>query len=120
MSHKLTTYLRTHRKRSGLTQDELAFLLGYRNGDQVSRFEWQSRKLNVETAFGFQAVFGVPAHELLPGSFAEVEHNIIERANLLSRRLRLSADTSRTRQKLRFLAAVVARDRTTRLHIWTK
>ena len=120
MSHKLPTYLRACRKRSGLTQDELAFLLGYRNGDQVSRFEWQSRKLNAETAFSLQALFDVPAHELLPGSYAEVEHNIIERANLLSRRLRLSANTVKTRQKLRFLAAVLARDRTTRLHIWRK
>ena len=31
-THKLENYLRTYRKRSGLTQREVAFLVGSRNG----------------------------------------------------------------------------------------
>ena len=38
-THKLENYLRTYRKRSGLTQREVAFLVGCRNGAQVSRYE---------------------------------------------------------------------------------
>jgi hypothetical protein len=36
---KLENYLRAYRKKSGLTQRGLAFLLGWQNGGQVSRYE---------------------------------------------------------------------------------
>ncbi len=37
-SHKLANYLRAYRKRSGLSQSEVAYLLGCKNGAQVSRY----------------------------------------------------------------------------------
>ena len=43
MIHKLENYLRTYRKKSGLTQREVAFLLGCQNGAQVSRYEKRRR-----------------------------------------------------------------------------
>jgi hypothetical protein len=38
-SHKLPHYLRTFRKHSGLSQDELAYLLYLQSGTKVCRYE---------------------------------------------------------------------------------
>ena len=91
------SYLRTYRKRGGLTQDEMAFLLGCQSGAKISRFERLARQPNLETALACQVLFGVPAHELFPGVFAEVEKTVTERARQLMARLRTARGQSRSR-----------------------
>src|SRR5436190_20861278 len=66
-THKLENYLRTYRKRSGLTQREVAFLVGCRNGAQVSRYEKRRRLPPLRTALACEAVFGVSVSELFAG-----------------------------------------------------
>ncbi len=86
-SQRTHNYLRTHRKRTGLTQDELALLLGCKSGTKVSRYERLTREPNLETAFACQAIFGVPAHELFPGIYQNVEQIIKKRAEQLKEKL---------------------------------
>lgn len=86
-SPRTHNYLRTHRKRTGLTQDDLAFLLGCKSGTKVSRYERLIREPNLETAFACQAIFGVPAHELFPGIYQNVEQIIKQRAERLKEKL---------------------------------
>jgi transcriptional regulator with XRE-family HTH domain len=108
MTHRITSYLRTHRKRGGLTQDEMAFLLGSHSGTKISRFEHLARHPNLETALACQVVFGVPAHELFPGIYAEVEKIVIERARLLSEELKARREQDRARlRKLAILRAIM-------------
>jgi len=118
MAHKIKSYLRTFRRCSGLTQAEVAFLLGADSGAKVSRYERLSRKPNFRTALGLQVVFGIPADELLPGICAEVERKIIRRAHLLSRRLERRGDSARTKRKLDFLSSVAARGKVAPEHLW--
>lgn len=121
MAHKVTTYLRTFRRRSGLTQGELAFLLGAHSGAKVSRYERLSRRPNFRTALGLQTVFGVPADQLVPGICAEVDRNIIRRVRLLSRQLERHSDSARTKRKLRFLLSVMARGGAApQQHVWER
>lgn len=120
MSHRVKTYLRTFRRRSGLTQAEVAFLLGAEDGAQVSRYERLSRRPSFRTALGLQAVFGVPADLLAPGISAEVDRNIIRRARLLSRQLQRHSDSARTKRKLRFLLSVMARGGAVPQHLWER
>jgi transcriptional regulator with XRE-family HTH domain len=87
MASRIQSYLRTYRKRNGLTQDEMAFLLGGQSGSKVSRFERLARKPNLETALACQAIFGVHAQDIFSGTHAAVEKGVAERARLLSRRL---------------------------------
>src|SRR5437667_302672 len=61
---KLENYLRTYRKRSGLTQRDVAFLVGCRNGAQVSRYEKRRRLPPLRTALVYEAAFGVPVSVL--------------------------------------------------------
>jgi transcriptional regulator with XRE-family HTH domain len=121
MTTRVKTYLRTFRRRSGLTQTELAFLLGAEDGTLVSRYERLSRRPNLRTALGLQTVFGVSADQLVPGICAEVDRSVIGRARLLSRQLERHSDSARTKRKLRFLLSVMARggvvsDR----HLWAR
>lgn len=66
-THKLENYLRTYRRRSGLTQREVAFLLGCETGAQVSRYEKRRRLPPLATALACEAAFGVPVAELFAG-----------------------------------------------------
>lgn len=109
MTHRVKTYLRTFRRRSGLTQAEVAFLLGAESGAKVSRYERLSRRPSFRTALGLQAVFGIPADDLLPIITADVERKIIARVHLLSRRLERHSDSARTKRKIRFLTSITAR-----------
>ena len=87
MAHKLQNYLRTFRKRAGLSQDEVAFLLGCQSGAKVSRYERFSRKPSLETALAYEVLFGVSGRELFAGIFQKVEEKTKKRAQLLVRKL---------------------------------
>jgi transcriptional regulator with XRE-family HTH domain len=106
-SHRLENYLRTHRKRSGLTQREVAFLLGFENGNQVSRYEKRLRLPPLETALACEAIFGVPIAELFAGIRQRVGNNIDQRRLELKARLQAKPAQDRrarvTAHKLRWL-----------------
>jgi transcriptional regulator with XRE-family HTH domain len=105
--HRLENYLRSYRKQSGLTQDEVGFLLGRRNGAQVSRYEKRHRLPPLETALACEEIFGVSVAELFAGVRQAVGRDIEKRRVEL--RLRLQSTMSTTHdarmiaQKLRSL-----------------
>ncbi|MGH9417027.1 MAG: helix-turn-helix transcriptional regulator [Terriglobales bacterium] len=75
LSH-LDNYLATHRKRSGLSQQEIAWLLGHRSGAEIALFEKNRRDPNLKTALGLEIIFGVPAAELFAGKQQRYEREI--------------------------------------------
>lgn len=81
----------------------MAFLLGASSGAKVSRFERFKREPDLRSAFVCQVMFGIPANEIFPGIFAEVEQITKERARLLFRKLENSSPTSLTRRKMSIL-----------------
>jgi transcriptional regulator with XRE-family HTH domain len=108
MSHKLENYLRTYRKRSGLSQDEVAFLLGCQNGTKVSRYERCSRKPSLETVLAYVIVFGAPGRELFAGTFEKVENKLSKRAQLLTRKLNRATPDRMATRKLQILKAITS------------
>lgn len=99
-SKRLPNYLRTYRKRSYLSQDEVAFLLGSKNGSKVSRYENFSRMPSPETILAYELVFGVPANELFAGVFQKVEKEVLRRARLLARKITTANTDPITERKL--------------------
>lgn len=87
MAHKLDNYLRMYRRRSGLYQDEVAFLVGGESGTLVSRHERGARRPTLEMALAYEAALGVPARELFAGMYQKVEQRIAKRARVLARKL---------------------------------
>ena len=91
MSQEKYNYLRTHRRRFGFTQDEIAFLLGGSCGSKVARYERRLRRPNLKTAFACQIIFDVAAHEIFSGSYQLVGDQVAQRAHDLLKRLEGSA-----------------------------
>src|SRR5438093_13478244 len=87
MSQKLPNYLKTNRKRSRLSQDQVAFLLGYRSGTRVSRYERFARVPTLRTALAYESIFHAPVRELFAGLNERVERETERRARILATRL---------------------------------
>ena len=103
---KLDNYLRAYRKRSGLSQDEVAYLLGSQTGSKVSRYE-HDRRPSLDTALGYEVIFrlfDIPARDLFAGRYQEVERSIRKRAARLQERIHACPKLSS--RKLETLAAI--------------
>lgn len=87
MSKKLQNYLRTHRRRAGLTQKQVAFLLGIKSVTRISRYERFHRLPDFRTSIGLEVIFHASARELFAGPYEEVEREIEKRARLLAAKL---------------------------------
>jgi DNA-binding XRE family transcriptional regulator len=108
MDRRLKTDLRTFRRRWGLTQTELAFLIGIKSGTLVSRFEELKRTPNLSAAFACKIIFDATLAELFPGLFDDVQEAVHLRANELYEELQGSSSKA-TRTKLDFLEGVLSR-----------
>jgi transcriptional regulator with XRE-family HTH domain len=108
MPHKLQNYLRTYRKRSSLSQDEVAFLLGCESGTKVSRYERSARKPSLETILAYVVVFGAPGRELFAGTYEKVEKRILKRAQLLTRKINRATPNAMATRKLQILRAITS------------
>lgn len=106
-TQKLENYLRTFRKRSGLTQREVAFLLGCRNGTHVSHYEKRQRLPTLKTSLACELVFQAPVSELFPGLRVSVGKEVEKRKTELTAKLREDSSAGKvtplTAQKLRWL-----------------
>jgi len=108
MSTQLPNYLRSHRKRLGLTQDEVAFLLGAQSGAKVSRYEQFAREPSLATALACEVIFQTPTSELLGGLYQEIEQQVAERAKALTYRNVYKKSSSRNAKKLQAITALAA------------
>jgi transcriptional regulator with XRE-family HTH domain len=94
----LPNYLRTHRKQSSLSQEEVAFLLGIKGvdkGGKVSRDESDCRKPTLETALAYEAIYGRPIRELFAGLYEQMAQDVASRAKILSYRKMETPDPKR-------------------------
>ncbi len=77
-------YVRTHRKRSGLSQRDLAFLLGLQSSQMISRYEKSIRTPSLKIIIAASLLFDAPPGDLFPGLAREVELLLISRAKTLA------------------------------------
>lgn len=110
-SQKLPSYLRTYRRRAGLSQDEVAYLLGTRDGSKACRYERWRRTPPLETALAYEVIFQTPARELFAGVFEQVERQVKTRARALHRRLSQAELGRFTDRKAEHLASLLSASR---------
>lgn len=89
MAPRLTNSLHTIRKRSGLDQREVAFLLGAQNGAMVCRYERNHRVPPLQAAMALALIFGVSLATLFGGLHAEVKKNMAPRIEALRSKLEM-------------------------------
>ncbi len=102
----MPTYLKTHRKRWGLSQDEVARLAGCQNRVSVAQYEGLRALPTLETAFALQALFGVPAHEIFPGTYLKVENEVKSRASGMLGELPEQSESKIVKLKRKLVEAV--------------
>jgi transcriptional regulator with XRE-family HTH domain len=77
MKHRaVKNHLRTHRRKSALSQRQVGELLGYPSEAQVSRHENAKAIPHLASAFGYHIIFRVPLRCLFPGLYEEVRETI--------------------------------------------
>lgn len=106
---RLLSYLRTERKRAGLTQRELALLVGEKSNTQLSRFERLKRLPRTETLIALMIIFKKGPQELIPDAYDRLMKLVHLRATELHEELQGSKKQI-TKQKLDTLEAVLTDD----------
>ena len=91
----IASYLRSHRRRSGLSQRDLAEILGSVGEIQVSRHERSVAVAGLLTVLGYEAIFGVPISGLFPGLYETVAAGIEERLSKMEDELKRSSGKGR-------------------------
>jgi len=91
----INNYLRSYRKKSGLSQRELAFLLGSHDGGQVSRYEKGHRLPPLRTALAYTTIFGVSLGALFSGIQIGIHRAVLARI----RKLRDKLETRRQQHR---------------------
>src|ERR1041384_6782549 len=86
-STPLPNYLLANRKRSRLSQDEVAFLLGVQSGAKVCRHERFVREPSLATALAYEAILQRPVSELFGGLYKKIEQEVAARAKTLTYRV---------------------------------
>ncbi len=105
---RLQNYLRTHRRRYGLSQKEVARLLGAASGTKVSRYENFTRMPNVFNVFACEIVFNQPASELFAGSYEVIRAAVQKRARQLLKKLTERPDKAKKHlRKIELFRAIV-------------
>ena len=105
-STRLPNYLRAHRKRLELSQDEVAYLLGAESGAKVCRYERFAREPSLQTALACEAVFHRPVGELFAGTFSEVGRAVGGRAQKLLARVDREKSKARASRRRATLEAI--------------
>jgi len=87
-SSKLDNYLRAYRKRSGLSQAEIAYLVGCKSRAQISQYERRNSMPPLRTALALQATLNVPVSDLYAGKYDAITKQVHRRAQHLAADLR--------------------------------
>lgn len=82
---RLPNYIRTYRKRVGLSQRHVAILIGSSDQTRVSRYELSRRQPSIDVVLALEIILGVPARALFAGRVAALEEVIRKRASQLPR-----------------------------------
>jgi transcriptional regulator with XRE-family HTH domain len=107
-TQRLDNYLRSYRKKSGLTQREVGFLLGRTNGAQISRYEKRRRVPPLKMALALEALLGIPVSTLFAGiheaAYDDVRERLLELQSKLKAKSVNGSEELLDAHKLRWLS----------------
>jgi DNA-binding XRE family transcriptional regulator len=92
---QIGNYLRSHRRRSGLSQRELARIVGYLTRFQVARHEESAAIPVLMIAIAYEVVFRVPLREIFSGLYTTIETKIESELSTLEQKLQESTAKGR-------------------------
>lgn len=107
---KLPNYLKAHRKRFGLSQIDLAYLLGANTDTIVWQYEHEWRTPGFQNLLAMEYIFGLSGKSLFTGLAEEVEKETNSRAKKLAHMLAGRPLNAYRLRKLNFLKSLLARE----------
>jgi DNA-binding XRE family transcriptional regulator len=108
MKTKNLNYLRSYRLRWGLSQGELAYLLGWSRSEVISRIEMKQRAPSLKLVIACFVLFGVPVTELFPDLSSGIEAEVIARVWEFYEKIQ-GDPTKRTKKQIELLEGVIER-----------
>ena len=102
-TRKLSNYLKTYRKQSDLTQDEVAYLLGLSEDSKVSGYENHRVIPSFPVLLAYAVIFKAPLQDLFAGRYEEITKLTRRRARRLLARLGSKPANPRLARKLQLL-----------------
>ncbi len=105
-SQYLPTYLRTYRKRTGLTQSEVAYIVGVNRSD-LWQYEMSRREPSLRVLLALQILYRIPIRKLFVGLFLQCRQATLRRLRHLRTRLAATGEHKRSRlreQKLGWIS----------------
>ena len=102
---RLPNYIRTYRKRTCLTQKEVAYILGSRSSASVSRHERFKQTPDLQTLLAYEMLFRTPVRNLFSSTHEEIAQKLKQRIRLLIRMLTRKGKSKRTSKKIETLTA---------------
>ena len=106
MPQRISHYLKQERRRSGLTQADVAALLGLMSHSNVKGYERGRHLPSLRTALSYQAIFGKPVAELFGGVFAGIMEAVAVRAKTRQAHVSTLAESARTLRRKRSLRQI--------------
>lgn len=108
MARKLSNYLRTYRRYAGLSQSEVAFLVGCEGPAQISKHERFMHRPPLESLLAYEMIFGAPLRDLFAGMCHKVEETTRKRAEVLVEKLSARTPDPITTRKLELLRRIAS------------
>src|SRR6185312_14558620 len=108
MRQRTYSFVRAHRRRLGLSQSELAALIGVASSTTVSRIERSKRMPTTPVMIACCVLFGLPAPELFISLYEEIEEVVVTAVKALHEELEGRTDKLTVRKR-DFLEEVLTR-----------
>lgn len=114
----LDNYIQMHRQRSGLSQEDVAFLVSITERGSVSRYEQGSRYPSLEILLALEMVLDQPIQKLFAGIAERVRENVSSRAGTLLQNMNDDVMDKRFAMKLEVLSKLSRPDDEVIIPVW--
>ena len=102
-------FLRLHRKRSPLTQADIAYLIQLSDYSNISRYEKGQRAPNIELLLVYHHLFATSIESFFEPQSEIVQFSLVERIEHLLNDLKKEDNNSKNAPRIRFLEEVFTR-----------
>jgi transcriptional regulator with XRE-family HTH domain len=102
-------YLKVYRKRSGLIQEDIAFILDLPDYSNISRYEKGQRTPSIELLITYHHLFDVPIEAFFEQDSEIIKARLIPRLIELLSLLKKDQITLKDTQRIRFLEQTIKR-----------
>lgn len=102
-------FLRLYRKRSPLTQSDIACLLGLPDDSNISRYEKGQREPGIEFLLVYHLLFDATIESFFEYQSTEIKAILLKRIESLNIELRKEPNSAKHIPKIKFLEQVISR-----------